>query len=407
MLVLLHASAAMSAEPAPSRPSGLVIEARNVLLLQKESGESGKGPYDWGPSIMRDGDLYKMWWVRLGGANQRRFPYATTLPSGERFEFTYPDYGDRIYYAESKDGRSWNLSGPEYTGPADGYGPDSSGPMMVLSPAESVHERMHLGCPTVVKVNGAYYLYYETCSEFVVKKGADGKITVGDEFHNQVFLATSKDGKLWRKHPDDRDPQPIIRAPAANKLPDRRRYGLGQPSVFYRQGRFLMHYVDSCNGPGDFIVRIEANNPYFKDARLFRETLATLAGDPRIPAGAVARFAGTDVRYLGDTLYLLRAAWGTGNLGLMASRAGLFPADAHARTPAEVFPQVHLEDPRGRRYTTRLYPRFLTDPEGNIQVEKGRVTVFYTSGAGFKEAADTWDLARCEIPTQDMKQIVR
>ena len=61
------------------------LSEANVLLLQKESGESGKGPYDWGPSIMRDGGLYKMWWVRLGGGNQRRFPYATTLPSGERF----------------------------------------------------------------------------------------------------------------------------------------------------------------------------------------------------------------------------------------------------------------------------------------------------------------------------------
>ncbi len=385
--------------------AGPVIQARDVHLLQQEGGESGRGPYDWGPSIMKDGRIYKMWWVRLGGANQERYPYATTLPSGERFEFTYPDRGDRVYYAESVDGRRWHLSGPEYTGPPEGFSPDAAGPMMVLGPANSALERMHLACPTVVKVKGTYYLYYEACSEFIVNKGADGKITVGDEYHNQIFVAVSRDGKRWHKHPDDRDPQPVIRSPESNKRFDRRRYGLGQPSVFHRKGRFVMHYVDSCKGPGDFIVRVEADEPYFKKPRVFRESLAAAAGDPRIPAGAVARFAGTDVRYLGDTLYLLRAAWGTGNLGLLASRTGLFPMDARARSPAEVFPQILAEDPRGREYRERLFPRFVTDPEGDILVENGRVTVFYTSGLGFKEQADTWDLARCEITVEEMRRV--
>lgn len=356
---------------------------------------------------MRDGRLYKMWWVRLGGANQQRFPYATTLPSGERFEFTYPDYGDRIYYAESTDGRTWNLTGPEYAGSVDAFGPDAPGPLLVLAPSESAGQRMHLGCPTVIKVKGTYYLYYETCGEFKVTQGPDGKISVGDEYHNQVFVATSNDGKRWRKHPDDHHPRPVIAAPESNKLFDRRRYGLGQPSVFYHKGRFVMHYVDSCNGPGDFIVRVDSDEPFFRKPRVFGRSLAEVAGDASIPPGAVARFAGTDVRYLDDTLYLLRAAWGTGNLGLLASRTGLFPADAHAKAPAEVFPQVSLKDPRGPQYRTRLYPRFLTDPEGTVLIENGRAIVFLTTGLGFKEAADTWDLARCEIQVDEMRRVVK
>jgi hypothetical protein len=405
VLTLICAPPALCAEPASSSAVRPVIQALNVRSLQTETGQSGKGPYDWGPSIMRDGPIYKLWWVRLGGAGKQSFPYATTLPSGERFEFTYPDHGDRVYYAESADGRTWHLTGPEYTGPADRFGPDAPGPMMVLAPANSPHERMHLACPTVVKVKGVYYLYYEACSEFKVAKGADGKITVGDEYHNQVFVATSPDGRQWHKYPDDHDPQPIIRTPDSNKQYDRRRYGLGQPSVFYRNGRYVLHYVDSCTGPGDFIVRIESGDPFFKNPRVFRDSLAKFTGDPRIPSGAVARFAGTDVRYLGDTLYLLRAAWGTGNLGLLASKSGLFASDAQARTPADVFPQISLEDPRGPQYRERLFPRFLSDPEGGILVENGRVTIFCTLGLGFKESADTWDLARCEIPLERLRKI--
>lgn len=390
----------------PAKANGPLIEPVSIIRLQEEPEDPAKGRYDWGPSVMRDGDLHKMWFVRLGGGNKKRFPYAAVLPDGERFEFTYPDWGDRIYYAESRDGRSWHLAGEDYDGPVDRFGPDAPGPLMALQPAESPQERHHLGDPSVIKVDGTYYLYYETCSEYVVKRDATGKIIVGDEYHNQVFVATSKDGRTWKKHPDDANPQPIVAAPASNKE-GRRRYGLGQPSVFFRDGKYVMHYVDSCTGPADSMVRIEADDPFFTQPRVFGRRLQPPKDWPALPAGAVARFAQTDIKPLGQVLLLARPAYETGNLNLMASRTGLFNADAAVGRPADVFPQLVLTDPRGKQYRTRLFPRFLCEPHGQVLIEDGKLTIYYTSGLGFKDKAYTWDLFRCDVALDAIEKACR
>jgi hypothetical protein len=394
---------ACSAAPQDARPNrGGVIDAGSVLAVQREPDDRAGGRYDWGACVMYDGGLYRLWWVRLGGASKSRFPYATVLPDGQRFEFTYPDWGDRVYYAESRDGRTWHLDGKDYAGPVDRFGPDANRPLMVLGPAETDQERNHIGSPTVIKVAGTYYMYYEACSEFACTRQSDGRITVGNEYHNQVFVATSKDGHTWRKHPDDRRPQPIIAAPADNKRPGRQRYGLGQPSVFHRNGRFVMHYVDSCTGPGDFIIRIEADNPYFTNARRFPQTLQRVSGQPGIPAGAVARFAQTDVKYLGDRLFLVRPAYGTGNLGILVGRTGVFDADANARAPQDVYPQVRTPDPRGKDYRERCFPRFLTAADGEIRIEAGCIVIYYGAGREGKQNAYTWDIQRCDVPLRDL-----
>lgn len=376
----------------------LVLEAANPVALQTIPDDR----YDWGVSVMRDGDLYRMWWVRWGGAGVERFPYTAALPDGATYEFTYPDRGDRIYYAESRDGLHWPAEGPDYDGPPEAFGPDAPGPLMVMGAAESAGERMHVGTPTVVKVGGVFYMYYESASEFAVERAADGTVQVKGEYHNSVSLATSTDGKTWNKYPCNDDPLPLVRAPEANKRPDRQRYGLGQPSVFYKGGRFVMHYVDSCNGPGDFIVRLEADNPRFENAAVFQRTLEAGEGTP---AGSVARFAQTDVKYLGEVFYLVRPAYETGNLGLMASRTGVFAADARATLPKHVFPQVRVTDPRGDDWRERLFPDFLTDPHGQILVEDGHVVLFYGSGHGWKEEAGTWDLQRSEVSVADLEAI--
>lgn len=384
-----------------------VYSAAKIVALQSEAGDPVTGRYDWGPSVMRDGDLYRMWWVRLGGPNQKRFPYAGNLPDGERFEFTYPDRGDRIYYAESRDGLAWNIAGEDYAGKPEDFGPDSAGPLMVLAPAETDQQRMHVGTPTVIRVDGVFYMYYEAASRFILQRDKEGKPAVGNEYHNQVFLATSRDGRTWKHYPDNAQPQPIVPAPEANHLPGRQRYGLGQPSVCYRNGTYILHYVDSCTAPGDFIVRVEANNPYFRDARVFASSLADVAGDVRAPAGAVARFAQMDVKYRRGLWCLVRPAWGTARLGLLVSRNGLFEEDARSVMPGDVYPQVELSDPRGPAYRERLFPRFLTDPSGEIRIENENVIFYYSSGLGFKDKAYTWDLQRCELPAKTITDSAR
>lgn len=402
--------AAASAQVPTTQPvgeAGQVLRAERVLSLQDEPEDPQAGRYDWGPVVMLDEGLYRMWWVRLGGAGQQRFPYAGPLPDGERVEFTYPDRGDRVYYAESRDGKRWNLTGEDYTGSMTDFGPQSASPLMVLGPAETPQQRMHVGTPSVIKVDGVFYMYYEAACMFVLDRNPDGTPRVGDEYHNQVFLATSPDGRHWTHHPDHRDPQPIVPAPEANKLPGRRRYGLGQPSVCYRDGRFIMHYVDSCTGPGDFIVRLEADNPRFEKARVFGRSLADVADGVVCPPGAVARFAQTDVKYLDGFWCLLRPAYGTGHLGLLVSRDGVFAADARSRLPRDVFPQIDAPDPRGPAYREQLYPRFLTDAFGRMVVEQDHVVMYYSSGSGFKEKAYTWDLRRCELPVSSLRQFAR
>lgn len=384
-----------------------IIQANPVIALQREPEDPATGRYDWGASVMLDGGVYRMWWTRLGGMNAKRFPYDGKLPDGERFEFTYPDRGDRIYYAESRDGHTWHIEGNDFAGKPEEYGPDSRGPMLVLSPAENAQQRMHLGSPSVIKVDGTYYMYFESCPEFILKRGSDGKPAVGDEYNNQVFIATSPDGKRWRQYPDDRDPQPILRPPEENKRPGRQRYGFGQATVCYRARTYILHYTDSCTAPGDFIVRIEADNPFFRNARVFRRSLALVAPNIQCPAGAVARFAQSDVRYMGDIWMLLRPAYGTGNLGVLVSRDGVFAADVSARSPQEVFPQIRTPDPRGDRYLERSSPRFLTDPAGQILVRGGRVAIYYGSGELSKGKAYTWDLYRCEVPVRALRKLVR
>lgn len=369
--------------------TGTVLDPVTVHAIQDEPAGS---PYDWGPSVMKDGDLYWMWWVRFGGANGPGHPHLETLDDGTEFAFTYPDNGDRIYYAESRDGIRWNLSGPDHVGPPETFGPDATGPLCVFGPAHSAQEIHHVGRPSVIRVEGVFYLYYEAPAAYRLRRDGDGVVAVEGEYHNQIFVATSRDGLRWRRHPVDGDPQPLVAAPASNRRPGAQRYGLGQPSVFYRDGHYVMHYVDSCNGPGDYIVRIAARDPYFRSIAAPPVPVPPLPGGP---PGAVARFAQTDVKPLGDQWLLIRPAYGTGRLGLLsAAGEGRFAADRAATHPGDVFPQLATPDPRGDACRERLFPGWLTDPEGCLLLEDGHAVVFYSSGLGFKERADTWDLRR-------------
>lgn len=376
-----------------------VLEARAVLRIQDEPEGS---PYDWGPSVMRDDDgIYRMWWVRLGGPNDRRLPYTAIRDDGSKEAIDYPTCGDRIYYAESRDGRTWRIGGDDYAGDLDAYGPESQGPALVMHPAEAPQEFYHVGRPTVVKVDGTYYMYYEAPGAFVLHQDAEGKTVGGDEFQNQVFLATSQDGKRWTKHPSNENPAPVIAAPEWNKTPGHFRYGFGQPSVVYDQGKFVLFYVDSCTGPGDFMVRIEADNPHFRDAKRYAERLTPEEGADAIPEGAASRHAQSQFALHDGVWYLVRSAYGTGNLGLLASR-GVFDADADVTHPGEVYPQLACPDPRGADYQERMFPAFLRTPEGELLIEDGNVVIFYSSARGFKNAIGTWDLFRCEVPLAEL-----
>ena len=151
--------------------------------------------YDYAPTIMKDGKVYKIWWC-------------STWPGQS---------GDRILYATSSDGTHWGT------------------PRMVLAPyagpgwPNATVEGYHNCDPSAVKVNGVYYMYYD--SDYKVNSTL--RLT-------RIFLATSSDGISWTKYPSNTNPKVIIQ-PGSNSTS----YGIGQPSVIYKDGKFLLYYTDT------------------------------------------------------------------------------------------------------------------------------------------------------------------
>lgn len=354
-----------------------------------------EGGYDWGACVMADKGLYRMWWTRPSPRSTNTHPYRVKH-LGKWVEIPCPARGDRIYYSESADGRTWRL-GDE---PGPGSVRTAEDPEIILTPSETAAQRRHVGCPSVVKVRGTYYMYYEAPSEFEVRTNAFGYLEVGQEYQNQVFLATSLDGRHFRKWPSDTAPTPVIAAPEENLAPGRHRYGRGQPSIAYRKGKFVLHYVDSCAWWPDTIVRVESEDPYFRTPEYFRGGLVAPDSRRRLPPdGAVAKFAQTDVAWSGEYWVLVRPVYGTGAFGLLASRDGVFRCDDASNDPRHCPVKVAVPDARGPAFLARMYPRFLRTPHGELVRDDDTVSVFCGSGRsdGPGWPPSTWDIHRVDI----------
>jgi hypothetical protein len=204
------------AKPATSKPTdvALTTEATRESGGVVAAGAPG-APYNYGPTVMLDSDRTRMWWCSQ---------YPTALPPG-----------DDILYGEST-----SLDGP-FTGPGGGV------PPAVLSGDPGQFDGVHTCDPSVIRVNGIYYLYYT---------GAAGDHALG----NSIGLATSTDGVTW-----SRAAGPIV-SPSHDIHRDNL-YGAGQPSVVYLDGWFYLMFTDTTgraagwNGAGQFVVR--AKDPSF------------------------------------------------------------------------------------------------------------------------------------------------
>lgn len=164
--------------------------------------------YDWGFSTIKDGDIYKMWWVR-------------------------PSLYDSIWYAESKDLKNWY---------------NEKRVLTISSPIVKDYEwlKWMVARPSVLKVNGTYYMYFEGPATNEIENGSNV------ETDNNVFLATSKDGFNWSFYPSNDNPQPIVKEP--EELMRKRYYGVGQPSAFYKDGTFYLYYCYVLNGVNQLMV---------------------------------------------------------------------------------------------------------------------------------------------------------
>ncbi len=170
----------------------------NTIISQNDD------KYDWGATVIRDTDgLYKMWWTRQSP-------------------------NDRIWYADSVDGIHWHHA-QQVMAPANGTSP----------------EQFHVADPSVVKLGGVYYMFYEAPNNAV-----NGQ--------SQIFLATSSNGVSWSKTPNNTNPQPVVALPAGTPT---NAYGIGMPSVFYKDSQFHMFYMANLTGWPDQIRHAVTSNP--------------------------------------------------------------------------------------------------------------------------------------------------
>jgi hypothetical protein len=186
-------------------------------------GSSGGGQafvhapaYDYAPSVIRDHGIYKMYWC-----------------SGDAVEFS----GDAIWYATSSNLTTWSapqevlhrtLNSQEMI-----YYPNGVNNPPVNYTADNLG---HNCDPSVVKVNGTYYMYYTAGHPDINHQ------PIGD---GGIFLATSTDGVNWTKYSGDGSGKPTrVISP---KYPTNS-YGAGQSSVFYLNGKFYHYYTDVSLG---------------------------------------------------------------------------------------------------------------------------------------------------------------
>jgi len=202
--------------------TGSTTKPADVSLTTTGNRESGivaagapGAPYNYGPTVMLDGGSARMWWCSQ---------YPTALPPG-----------DDILYAEAA------TAGGPFTGPG------GTPPPAVLSGTPGLFDGAHTCDPSVIRVNGIYYMYYT---------GAAGDHALG----NAIGLATSTDGVHWT-----RANGPIV-SPSHDAHRDNL-YGAGQPSAVYLDGWFYLMFTDTTgraagwNGAGQFLLR--AKDPTF------------------------------------------------------------------------------------------------------------------------------------------------
>lgn len=172
-------------------------------------------PYNYAPSVMRDGRDTKMWWC-------------SQLPDASA-------PGDDVLYAQA----------PHVDGPY------SKAKAVFSGTGRDTFDRVHTCDPSVIRVNGTYYLYYTGA--------ADDR-----EHANSIGIAKSTDGVTWRRAAAG---EPI--ASPAMGVRKNNTYGAGQPSVLHLNGWYYLLYTDTSNrsagdnGAGQFVLR--AKDPTFSE----------------------------------------------------------------------------------------------------------------------------------------------
>ena len=175
--------------------------------------------YDYSPSVMVE-DGYRMWWC-------------CGLSAGVP--------GDHICHAEaaSLDG-PWHAHGDPTANTHD----DTFHGTGVLADFDGTHT-----CdPSVLRVNGVYYMYYGGISE-----------NAGQTW-TRVGVAKSENGLSWTRLNGGKPIVDAARNPYTSGLPNS--YGAGQPTATFVDGLFYLQFTDTTglggnqgNGAGQYVLR--------------------------------------------------------------------------------------------------------------------------------------------------------
>ena len=184
--------------------------------------------YDWGQSVIYDEEegIYKMWWCR-----HSRY--------------------DSIWYAESEDLKHW-----------------TNAQKLIAVEENTTWLKMHVGKPSVLKMNGQYIMYFEAPA--TLKDGGS------KEFDNNVFRATSDDGIRWSIWEGDiGEPYPVIRMTDTQMQASWNYsetgpsgygyYGIGQPSAVYKDGTYYLYCTYSLEA-GDRMYVFKSTDGIHFDA---------------------------------------------------------------------------------------------------------------------------------------------
>lgn len=251
------------------------------------------GVYNYVPSVMQDG-LYRMWWCGSDAAHP----------------------GDHIFYAEST-----SLDGGFHAhGGSGAY-------QVVFSPTGTgTFDQLHTCDPSVLRVNGTYYMYYGGLSS-----------TPGAE--TEIGLATSSDGFNWTRANGG---NPIV--VPAGKQNTGNSYGAGQPTASYYGGEFYLMYTDTTGaasspannqgfpeGAGQYVIR--SADPTFQTGV---EELTATGFQPQTAANhtgydGIGNYYSVDMQF-SDALNSWIVAHSDGS----ASKLSFFTPDFSARSFADV-----------------------------------------------------------------------
>lgn len=195
-------------------PTSEIRSSRGVVV-----GGGPAAPYNYGPTVMRTDDAYRVWWCsQLPGVGPA---------------------GDDILHAVAPT--------PDSRFTARGGG----NPVPVFHGNPGAFDGMHTCDPSVIRVDGRFYLYYTGAA--------------GDHAHgNAIGVASSADGTNWQRQAGG---EPIVTP--SGEVHRANDYGAGQPSALYLDGWFYLMFTDTTasgagwNGAGQFVLR--ARDPEFSE----------------------------------------------------------------------------------------------------------------------------------------------